>query len=222
MSSFCPFCGKQLVDGASFCVGCGKPAVNSASLPTQSSVNANIQPPSTQSSQMTTTSNSQLFVGNPPNYTNQQYAPQTAYQQQNSQSPYVTPYKPHEITLLGMIFDYFFGGFSGRCGVLELWLTGFLIGFLQLILFGVPCTIAFFLLKDNPTFIQYLQIIIYVVSGLWSLINFLPSIMLTCRRLHDLDWSGWAQLILYIPIANIFFLIYILFFPGTNGRNRFD
>jgi uncharacterized membrane protein YhaH (DUF805 family) len=41
------------------------------------------------------------------------------------------------------------------------------------------------------------------------------------KRLHDLDRSGWAVLILFIPFANILALLLIGVMPGENCSNRF-
>lgn len=41
------------------------------------------------------------------------------------------------------------------------------------------------------------------------------------RRLHDLDWSGWWIVAMFIPIANLFLAVPMLFFRGTPGSNRY-
>lgn len=46
-------------------------------------------------------------------------------------------------------------------------------------------------------------------------------VQLTIRRFHDLNRSGWFTVGVYCPIVNIFLIIYLLFFKGTAGRNRF-
>ena len=47
------------------------------------------------------------------------------------------------------------------------------------------------------------------------------SIGFAVRRLHDLDKSGWWWLLMFIPLVNLGLAIYILFFAGTSGENRF-
>lgn len=44
---------------------------------------------------------------------------------------------------------------------------------------------------------------------------------LNIKRLHDLDKSGWFLLLNLIPIVNWGLSIYLLFFKGTEGPNRF-
>jgi len=57
------------------------------------------------------------------------------------------------------------------------------------------------------------------------LIMYIPliliSVVLMKRRLNDLDKSGWWQLLYIVPIANIFFALYTLLWPGTKGSNSY-
>lgn len=48
-----------------------------------------------------------------------------------------------------------------------------------------------------------------------------PGFTLTVRRLHDLNLSGWAILLLLIPLVNVVFWLYLAFADGTPGPNRF-
>lgn len=63
---------------------------------------------------------------------------------------------------------------------------------------------------------------------LFSLVNFLPSIMISIRRFHDLNRSGWLVLAFFVAgglpvigtlanLANFFWFM----FPGTEGANKF-
>ena len=45
--------------------------------------------------------------------------------------------------------------------------------------------------------------------------------MLSIRRLHDLNKSGWFSLLLLIPYIGVLFAIYMLFFKGTDGPNQY-
>ena len=44
---------------------------------------------------------------------------------------------------------------------------------------------------------------------------------IAARRLHDLGKSGWWQLVSLIPFVNLAFGLYLLFFRGEEGDNRF-
>lgn len=48
-----------------------------------------------------------------------------------------------------------------------------------------------------------------------------PGVMLVIRRLHDLGHSGWWCLLGLIPLVNLILGIYLLFFKGDTGPNRF-
>ncbi len=47
------------------------------------------------------------------------------------------------------------------------------------------------------------------------------SFGLGVRRLHDLGYSGWLLLILFIPVINIIFGLYMLFAPGKEAGEKY-
>lgn len=63
--------------------------------------------------------------------------------------------------------------------------------------------------------------IILVLNFILSVIILVPSIMLSIRRCHDLDHSGWFVLLNFVPIGNIILAILLLFKKGTNGPNTY-
>jgi uncharacterized membrane protein YhaH (DUF805 family) len=60
-----------------------------------------------------------------------------------------------------------------------------------------------------------------ILSGLFSLAVFLPSLAVAVRRLHDTDRSGWWYLLCLIPLIGIIVLIVWWASKGTAGANRF-
>ena len=50
-----------------------------------------------------------------------------------------------------------------------------------------------------------------IISLIFLAITLLANL---CRRLNDLSISRWAALILFVPILNILFELYVLFVPG--------
>jgi uncharacterized membrane protein YhaH (DUF805 family) len=52
-------------------------------------------------------------------------------------------------------------------------------------------------------------------------VGFVPyvvlAVLLTIQRCHDMDWTGWASLLVLIPLVGLLFW----FVPGTPGANRF-
>ena len=95
--------------------------------------------------------------------------------------------------------------FSGRASRSEFWF------------FILFC----WLLRDVAYFID-----VYVLSDLNGMLNltanlliFIPNISVTTRRLHDVDRSGWWQL-LYITIVGIIPLLYWFIKKSDTGDNK--
>ncbi len=59
-----------------------------------------------------------------------------------------------------------------------------------------------------------------ILSGLFALGTLLPSLAVAARRLHDVNKSGWWQLLYLIPFGG-FVVLYFLVSRGTEGENRF-
>ena len=59
-----------------------------------------------------------------------------------------------------------------------------------------------------------------ILSTIWHLAVFIPTLAVSVRRLHDTDRSGWFILLSAIPLANLY-LLYLLAIRGTDGDNRF-
>ncbi len=91
-----------------------------------------------------------------------------------------------------------YADFSGRASRSEYWWW---------FLFLVLGTIAASIVNDT-------------VSGLFSLATVLPSLAVGCRRLHDIDKSGWFQLLNLIPVIGWVILIYWAVQEGKEP-NRF-
>jgi uncharacterized membrane protein YhaH (DUF805 family) len=60
-----------------------------------------------------------------------------------------------------------------------------------------------------------------VLSTLASLALFLPGLAVWARRLHDINRSGWWQLIAFVPLIGVIVLIVWACKRGTPGPNRF-
>ncbi|MBE8949579.1 MAG: DUF805 domain-containing protein [Quinella sp. 3Q1] len=82
--------------------------------------------------------------------------------------------------------------------------VGFILGFIGGFLSGDPQSV-----------------LVTVPTGIWSFIAGIGSMMISVRRLHDLNKSGWWLLLALVPVVNIFFLVYIFVMPGTGGWNKY-
>lgn len=60
-----------------------------------------------------------------------------------------------------------------------------------------------------------------MMSNLWSLAIFLPSLAITWRRLHDIGRKGTYFFFILIPIAGIIMLIIQLVKDSEPGANAY-
>ena len=56
------------------------------------------------------------------------------------------------------------------------------------------------------------------VNGLFSLATILPTVAVGCRRLHDIDKSGWWQLLNFLPIIGWIVLLYWAVQEGSGAE----
>jgi uncharacterized membrane protein YhaH (DUF805 family) len=59
-----------------------------------------------------------------------------------------------------------------------------------------------------------------VLSGLYSLAVFVPSLAVSVRRLHDTDRSGWWLLILLLPLIGLIVFLVFMLLDSQPGENR--
>ena len=100
--------------------------------------------------------------------------------------------------------------FSGRASRSEYWFF-ILFG----ILGGIVTLIIDVMILDYSIESEYTPI-----NLIFSLILIIPSIAVACRRLHDVNKSGWWQLIWLTIIGGILLLIWY-FKEGEKRKNRF-
>jgi uncharacterized membrane protein YhaH (DUF805 family) len=63
--------------------------------------------------------------------------------------------------------------------------------------------------------------ILNIISSIFIIFLFINDFAITARRLHDLNSSGWWQLILFfVPLAQILF-IGLFFYKGTHTTNKY-
>jgi len=102
-----------------------------------------------------------------------------------------------------------YAAFSGRARRPEFWyfalfniLAGSVASVVDMILFGAGSGVS-------------------PLNGIYGLAVLVPSIAVGARRLHDIDRSGWWQLIGLVPIVGLIVLIVFYCRRGTQGHNRF-
>lgn len=91
--------------------------------------------------------------------------------------------------------------------------------FLFLLVSIIPLIIIFvFLIEFLGDFVEEILTLLFGIICVFINISFL---MLSIRRLHDLNKSGWLILIAVVPLIDIAFFIYLLACQGTSGPNDF-
>lgn len=91
--------------------------------------------------------------------------------------------------------------------------------FLFLLVSIIPLIIIFvFLVEFLGDFVEDILTLLLGIIGVFINISFL---MLSIRRLHDLNKSGWLILVAIVPLIDIAFFIYLLACQGTSGPNDF-
>ena len=58
-----------------------------------------------------------------------------------------------------------------------------------------------------------------ILSIIFALLLFVPSLSVTARRLQDRGWSGWWQL-LYLTIVGILIIIVLNILPAKEDENK--
>lgn len=101
--------------------------------------------------------------------------------------------------------------FTGRARRQEYWMFA-------LIVFGINFVISIvgMLFQDTPLYMLFT-----ILSSLFSLAIFVPSLALNVRRLHDIgkDW-GWIFIVL-IPIAGPIWYLVLMATDSQPGQNQF-
>lgn len=107
--------------------------------------------------------------------------------------------------------------FNGRAGLSEYWWFILFLTLGNLVFSGLDSylgTTAGFMYQGN------IEIKTSLFNGIFSLLAFIPSIAVAARRLHDVNKSGWWQLLM-LTIIGIFPLVYWLLKKPVNESNRF-
>jgi len=100
--------------------------------------------------------------------------------------------------------------FSGRASRSEYWffcLFGILGGIIALII-------------DEMILGYSMESAYTPINSIFSLVLIIPSIAVTCRRLHDVNKSGWWQLLWLTVIGGILLIIWFAT-EGEKKKNRF-
>ena len=100
--------------------------------------------------------------------------------------------------------------FSGRACRSEFWYFGLAVFLFSMI-------IGFIEIATGIVDIESAEM--GIVSIIFSLLLFVPSLSVTARRLQDRGWSGWWQL-LYLTIVGALVIIVLNILPAKEDENK--
>ena len=140
----------------------------------------------------------------------QEVAPAVPNAQNNRQPANSPNAKDEGISSVGAFGCYLkvlkhYVGFTGRASRKEYW---------YFVLFN-------FIISFCAGFISGLLGLEYLFGIIYVLLTILPWLAVCVRRLHDINYSVWHFLIVFIPIVGIFLLLWNLVKRGTIGPNKY-
>lgn len=94
---------------------------------------------------------------------------------------------------------------------------------LEYICFGIINAVVIILLAviDGLIGTYSVDLGVGLLWGLFSVATILPSISVTIRRFHDMNYAGLWFLLSFVPLINIIVMLFLIFAPGSPGHNRF-
>lgn len=101
-------------------------------------------------------------------------------------------------------------------------------GFLYIIVLGAMFTLSLTMgifnlntLQFNDHFLNALNGVAGIAVGIISIFYVYFNFVIMIRRLHDRNKSGWFCLLMFLPVINFFFVLYLIFARGCQRFNRF-
>lgn len=109
---------------------------------------------------------------------------------------------------------------NGRIGRLRYLAYSFVTGLVTVFIAGILAAILIpiFAMKGSKDGMSIGVIIV-------MLLIYIPSIasmfIMAKRRLNDLNHTGWLSLLMFAPLLNFVFALYLMFAPGTKTSNNY-
>jgi uncharacterized membrane protein YhaH (DUF805 family) len=111
--------------------------------------------------------------------------------------------------------------FEGRAQRAEYWysvLFSIIFAFSIYITLSIIMTFSIAALGTQHKGILFFFFPLALLSGLFIC---LVMVAVTARRLHDINFSGWWQIIFYIPLIGLILSIVLLVQDSTPGNNKY-
>lgn len=114
---------------------------------------------------------------------------------------------------------------DGSSGEIRFFSPASRIGRLRYLSHGILISLVFYVVLIPAAVLFAMGDVGAAIGGLIMGVAYIAllvfTVILIIQRLHDLDKSGWMSLLMFVPLVNVFFAIYVLFWPGTPGTNNF-
>jgi uncharacterized membrane protein YhaH (DUF805 family) len=76
------------------------------------------------------------------------------------------------------------------------------------------------IVQNTNNTLSFTLFILMILSAIFVILSITQVFFVTHRRLHDLNSSGWWQLITFVPLGQLL-IIGFVFFKGTPETNRY-
>lgn len=195
---FCQNCGNELPEGAAFCPECGAKVPENVTTEPETAVETAPPTMETEKAESIASETAAAMAA----------TSQSAYQAIKKEETWKEKYFSFQ------------GRLNRKRYILRSIVNNLVSHFLNCILavisfvFSGESDIIHFTFYGEPDLLFGISIIVCILS-------FVAGVSLSVRRLHDLNRSGFFFLLFFIPIVNFFLGIYIIFFKGTEGDNRY-
>lgn len=101
-----------------------------------------------------------------------------------------------------------YANFTGRARRSEFWYFSLFKLIIPIIIL-IPCVILTIIFSDN-VYAPAFMVSFLVFFIIFEILLIIPTLAVSARRLHDIGYSGWMQLISLIPGGGIVLLIFFL------------
>jgi uncharacterized membrane protein YhaH (DUF805 family) len=110
--------------------------------------------------------------------------------------------------------NYF--NFAGRANRAEFWMFMLVYVVVELVLVLLASLVG-----HNPDGTSNaIGMVLLSLVGLFSLLNLIPSLAVTIRRLHDTGRNAWWYFIGFVPVVGGIWLLILLCQPSEAGANQ--
>ncbi|MGH8493028.1 MAG: DUF805 domain-containing protein [Moraxellaceae bacterium] len=103
---------------------------------------------------------------------------------------------------------------QGRIGRVRYFAYSCIVQFILIALVGIAAAVLIPALATSPENSTGVLLLIYIPL-------FAAAFVMAKRRLNDLNQTGWLSLLLVIPLINLIIAIYLMFWPGSKGSNKY-